>query len=157
MSLRVNNFYEPSRHGNHYEGKAYLHSESTEESCESHDSIHEYREKPSMRNDKEKSQLCKKFIENGFCPYQNKCKFAHGSHELRKNKQFNSKYKTKECGVFMSTGFCLFGDRCNFIHTRVKVTLCSRVSDPQFQVIKAERRGASRLLEILGVPESQNE
>jgi hypothetical protein len=47
------------------------------------------------RVNKEKSQLCKKFVENGYCPYQKKCKFAHGSHELKKNYQTNSKYKTK--------------------------------------------------------------
>ncbi len=34
-------------------------------------------------------------MQNKFCPYKNKCKFAHGSHELRKNSQLNSKYKTK--------------------------------------------------------------
>lgn len=31
-------------------------------------------------NLKQKSQLCRGFIEAGFCPYQNRCKFAHGSH-----------------------------------------------------------------------------
>jgi len=36
--------------------------------------------KSSIRKDKEKSQLCKKYLENGFCPYEKKCKFAHGSH-----------------------------------------------------------------------------
>ena len=25
-----------------------------------------------------KSQLCKKFMEHGYCPYDKKCKFAHG-------------------------------------------------------------------------------
>ena len=29
---------------------------------------------------KEKSELCKKFMEKGDCPYGFKCKFAHGSH-----------------------------------------------------------------------------
>ena len=29
---------------------------------------------------KEKSELCKKFMEKGHCPYGSKCKFAHGSH-----------------------------------------------------------------------------
>ena len=29
---------------------------------------------------KEKSELCRKFMEFGYCPYQKKCKFAHGSH-----------------------------------------------------------------------------
>jgi hypothetical protein len=34
----------------------------------------------SIRKDKEKSQLCKKYLEFGFCPYEKKCKFAHGLH-----------------------------------------------------------------------------
>ena len=51
---------------------------------------------------KEKSELCRKFMEKGFCPYQKKCKFAHGSHELKRNNAMNSKYKTKECGAFFN-------------------------------------------------------
>jgi|JI9StandDraft_2_1071091.scaffolds.fasta_scaffold771969_1 hypothetical protein len=46
---------------------------------------------------KEKSELCRRFMDYGYCPYQKRCKFAHGSHELLKNKQANMKYKTKEC------------------------------------------------------------
>lgn len=46
-------------------------------------------------SNKEKSELCRKFMEFGYCPYQKKCKFAHGCHELKKNNTTNSKYKTK--------------------------------------------------------------
>lgn len=67
---------------------------------------------------KEKSELCRKFMEFGYCSYQRNCKFAHGSHELKKNNGVNSKYKTKECGAFLTDGYCRFGDRCNFIHRR---------------------------------------
>lgn len=65
---------------------------------------------------KEKSELCKKFTEQGFCPYGSRCKFAHGSHELRQNHCQNSKYKTKECHTFSSICHCKYGDRCNFLH-----------------------------------------
>ena len=72
-------------------------------------------------------------MEQGFCPYQKKCKFAHGSQELRKDQQFNSKYKTKECGVFLEGGCCMYGERCNFIHQR-PVTHCHPVvGDSTFQ------------------------
>jgi hypothetical protein len=65
---------------------------------------------------KEKSELCRKFMEFGYCSYQRNCKFAHGSHELKRNNGLNSKYKTKMCGAFMNQGHCHFGNRCNFIH-----------------------------------------
>lgn len=29
---------------------------------------------------KEKLELCRKYLEYGYCPYGTKCKFAHGSH-----------------------------------------------------------------------------
>ena len=29
---------------------------------------------------KHKTELCKNFPENGYCPYAKKCRFAHGSH-----------------------------------------------------------------------------
>ena len=32
-------------------------------------------------------------MENGECPYQLKCKFAHGLHELTKDRYVNLKYK----------------------------------------------------------------
>ena len=57
-------------------------------------------------------------MEKGFCPYHSKCKFAHGSHELRRNEEMNFKYKTKECGAFFKQGTCAYGDRCNFLHSK---------------------------------------
>ena len=29
---------------------------------------------------KHKTELCKTFSELGYCPYENKCRFAHGKH-----------------------------------------------------------------------------
>lgn len=57
-------------------------------------------------------------MENGVCPYNHKCKFAHGSHELRRNEEVNFRYKTKECGTFFKEGSCHYGDRCNFLHVK---------------------------------------
>lgn len=67
---------------------------------------------------KAKSSLCKNFTEKGFCPYGNKCQFAHGPEELRINMETNRSYKTKGCHAFAKKGFCCYGDRCNFIHQR---------------------------------------
>jgi hypothetical protein len=87
--------------------KTLSHSLSTEESP---------RERLPLGSHKEKSQLCKKFVEQGYCPYEKRCKFAHGLQELKKNHQANCKYKTKVCGGFLQEGFCPYGNRCNFIH-----------------------------------------
>ncbi len=67
---------------------------------------------------KQKAELCKQFMEFGECPYQGRCKFAHGSHELLRNQQANMKYKTKECENFRKKWCCLYGKRCNFIHIK---------------------------------------
>ena len=87
--------------------KTISHSLSTEESP---------RERLPAPSHKDKSQLCKKFVEQGYCPYERRCKFAHGLQELKKNYQANCKYKTKVCGGFLQDGFCAYGNRCNFIH-----------------------------------------
>lgn len=57
-------------------------------------------------------------MENGECPYQLKCKFAHGLHELTKDRYVNLKYKTKECIAYFNNTCCHFGIRCNFLHIR---------------------------------------
>ena len=121
------------------------HSLSTQESPRQHHST-------SHLAHKEKSQLCKKFIENGYCPYQKKCKFAHGLHELKKNQQTNSKYKTKTCGGFLQDGFCPFGNRCNFIHPSVvPVKPKPRQIDQSFLCIVDQKREKSRLLNLLAL------
>lgn len=100
---------------------------------------------------KEKSQLCKRFIENGCCPYQQRCKFAHGLHELKKNHQQNSKYKTKTCGSFLQDGCCLFGNRCNFIHTSTQIVPKAnlRQLDPEMLEIRCSVTSGSRLMRLL--------
>lgn len=55
-------------------------------------------------------------MEYGFCPYEKRCKFAHGSHELLRNHEMNMKYKTKECDNYRLNLCCMYGNRCNFIH-----------------------------------------
>lgn len=63
-----------------------------------------------------KHSLCRNFTEQGFCPYGNRCQFAHGPAELRNNTPSNHSYKTRPCLAFAREGFCLYGQRCNFIH-----------------------------------------
>nr|VVW89255.1 unnamed protein product [Nymphaea colorata] len=121
--------------------KPISHSLSTEESP---------RERPPQPSHKEKSQLCKKFVENGYCPYEKRCKFAHGLQELKKNHQANCKYKTKVCGGFLQEGFCPYGNRCNFIHPPSAPTPArARNLDPAMLSIRTEAATESRLLRLL--------
>eukprot|EP00485_Elphidium_margaritaceum_P008380 CAMPEP_0202690844 /NCGR_PEP_ID=MMETSP1385-20130828/5729_1 /ASSEMBLY_ACC=CAM_ASM_000861 /TAXON_ID=933848 /ORGANISM="Elphidium margaritaceum" /LENGTH=416 /DNA_ID=CAMNT_0049346159 /DNA_START=2750 /DNA_END=4000 /DNA_ORIENTATION=+ len=66
-------------------------------------------------NEKFKTELCVKFLELGQCPYNTRCRFAHGEAELRQ-KPKPKQYKTKPCNNFLRTGICPYGVRCNFLH-----------------------------------------
>ncbi|KAK4528863.1 hypothetical protein GAYE_SCF65G6810 [Galdieria yellowstonensis] len=69
------------------------------------------------RNNLYKTELCRSFMETGFCRYGGKCQFAHGTEELRQVKR-HPKYKTRYCRNFMKEGNCPYGSRCRFIHHR---------------------------------------
>lgn len=64
---------------------------------------------------KEKTELCRAFVEGGYCKYGSRCKFAHGQEELRPVLR-HSKYKSVKCRSFHETGACPYGQRCRFIH-----------------------------------------
>lgn len=51
-------------------------------------------------NEKFKTELCVKFQELGSCPYNTRCRFAHGEAELRQ-KPKPKQYKTRPCNNFM--------------------------------------------------------
>jgi len=66
-----------------------------------------------------KTELCKKFQTKGYCPYGNKCQFAHGEKELiAKIKGEN--YKKEKCKSFYQKGYCPYGSRCQFQHDQRK-------------------------------------
>lgn len=49
--------------------------------------------------------MCKNFSENGFCRYGKKCRFAHGSNDLKKfNESKTNYYRTKKCQSFWVQG-----------------------------------------------------
>jgi len=68
---------------------------------------------------KYKTVMCKSWLLTKSCPYETRCKFAHGEEELREIAHIDTdhpKYKTKPCKNFTVTGLCPFGSRCLFIH-----------------------------------------
>jgi hypothetical protein len=65
---------------------------------------------------KYKTELCKSWTESEFCAYGNKCRFAHGKHELFDKIINCKKYKQKECMSFFKNNYCCYGSRCHFKH-----------------------------------------
>lgn len=66
-----------------------------------------------------KTELCKNFMENGYCEFNDECAYAHGMAELNfKQKTPNKNYKTKMCKKWHveTPGKCSYGEKCQFIH-----------------------------------------
>ncbi|KAG0237775.1 nudix (nucleoside diphosphate linked moiety X)-type motif 2 [Mortierella sp. GBA43] len=88
-----------------------------------------------------KTRLCERFEAEQYCPYHNKCTFAHGLAELRQRPANNDQqdkpvsavqasyqnrarrevvenefHKTRLCERFMNEGECPFGTRCTYAH-----------------------------------------
>merc|ERR1712200_21259 len=70
---------------------------------------------PVQNASRYKTEMCRPFQENGSCKYGEKCRFAHGSQEVR-NINRHPKYKTDLCRTYHSVGFCPYGPRCHFVH-----------------------------------------
>ena len=68
-----------------------------------------------------KTELCRTWVENNFCPYNDKCRFAHGRKELNEKTGTTNKYKLKNCKSFYSKGICPYGPRCQFRHDERKL------------------------------------
>jgi len=54
-----------------------------------------------------KSELCENYIKNGFCPFYDYCKFAHGKDDLKEKKKIQCRYGLK----------CKWRKNCNMGHT----------------------------------------
>lgn len=98
------------------------HSDSFD-TCESENTVSGEREIVKKRSIKIKVELCKNFVEKGYCPYENRCKFAHGIEELRSRDTYGSSelYRTRKCKVFYEKNQCKFGERCNFVHDNRRI------------------------------------
>ncbi len=75
----------------------------------------------SNEGSKRKIELCKAYLETGYCRYGEGCFFAHGVYELQINQPI---LKSKICRNFHKQGHCKYGDRCNFRHETTN--LCNK-------------------------------
>lgn len=73
-------------------------------------------EEETKQNEKYKTELCKTFQETNYCPYGNKCRFAHGKEELTIKIVTHPKYKKNQCVTFHQQHYCNYGKRCHFRH-----------------------------------------
>lgn len=73
------------------------------------------------KDPKFKTEICKNWEKSGSCPYNTKCRFAHGKIELMaKEMEANPNYKGKDCLSFFKYGYCNYGRRCCFKHDERK-------------------------------------
>lgn len=93
----------------------HSHSQSSRKKSKKSDSKLN-KKKLSLNTDLYKTELCSSFVKSGgFCPYGDKCQFAHGSHEL-KSIDRPSNWRSKPCQNWLKTGTCTYNERCCFRH-----------------------------------------
>jgi hypothetical protein len=68
--------------------------------------------------------MCKNYSEMGYCPYYERCQFAHGYHDLAYSPALmdwlaRMESRQTRCKNFWKTGQCAYGLRCQFIHYEV--------------------------------------
>ncbi len=73
-----------------------------------------------QKDPKFKTELCKTFMDTGFCAYGNKCRFAHGKEDLFQKLVGHPKYRKSDCITFHSNGYCNYGQRCHFRHHELR-------------------------------------
>lgn len=72
--------------------------------------------KPMLNTDLYKTELCSSFVRSGgYCPYGDKCQFAHGDDELKRVDRPNN-WRSKPCQNWIKTGTCAYNERCCFRH-----------------------------------------
>jgi hypothetical protein len=99
---------------------------------ESLDKSREHNKSKNKENEQNyKTELCRTWVEKNFCPYKEKCRFAHGKKDLHeKNIGGVKNYKQKECNSFFTKGYCPYGPRCHFKHDQRKMEEIDRIYYP---------------------------
>ena len=86
-----------------------------------------------------KTELCRNWVQKGFCEFDYECAYAHGHDELHSKKQnpYHKNYKTKMCRNWHvdTPGKCSYGDKCQFIHderhSKPKGKICTQAYEQQ--------------------------
>mmetsp|Transcript_15068 Transcript_15068/g.22243 ORF Transcript_15068/g.22243 Transcript_15068/m.22243 type:complete len:658 (-) Transcript_15068:54-2027(-) len=74
---------------------------------------------------KYKTELCRDFTKSGVCAFGDKCHYAHGENQLRRNRLLDLElaglidhrtHRVRPCFDWCATGDCPFGNRCRDIH-----------------------------------------
>lgn len=79
-----------------------------------------------LKDAKFKTEMCKNWEKDGSCPYNNKCRFAHGKNELMVKEKNASFHKIKDCYTFFRYGYCLYGRRCCYRHDERSINIIQR-------------------------------
>lgn len=79
-----------------------------------------------LKDSKFKTEMCKNWEKQGSCPYNNKCRFAHGKNELMIKEINASIHKVKDCYTFFKYGYCLYGRRCCYRHDERNISSIQR-------------------------------
>lgn len=62
-----------------------------------------------------KTEMCASYSNTGSCPYDSKCQFAHGQHELKPVER-PPNWRSKPCINWIKNRSCRYGQRCCFRH-----------------------------------------
>lgn len=65
-------------------------------------------------DDRFKTELCRNWTVLGRCPYGSRCRFAHGTDDLRPSARREG--RRLACREYAVTGACEHGERCRFAH-----------------------------------------
>ncbi|CAK85268.1 unnamed protein product (macronuclear) [Paramecium tetraurelia] len=91
-----------------------------QEECENKEKIENKSKNKISFIVKVKTEICKYWAIEDYCPYGQQCAFAHGQHEIRQKTHVPHNYKTQVCKNYITIGYCCYGERCQFKHPEKK-------------------------------------
>lgn len=128
----------------------YDHCSTEGDSCsDREEDLCQYVALPKTNPLKHKTELCKTFSELGYCNYGDKCRFAHGRHELVSTSCQHKLHKDRKCKGFWKNGICPYGVRCQFGHIETDWTLHSFLVAQTAIIQKQPQLQQSKLMRLL--------